>query len=195
MGKISLVSSSFQCVPSSPFHRNFIHHNVWLCVENGILAFWLTYLGLWPVSLTTRLQWSLLIRDIAMQKLTVGLNWKSGACRLGTMGIHVFYSALNEHCTSSKSLFILGRAPSGGGILSWGPQGVHCSGKSRVFWIWVFLFAYIYKLIISNDWMFAMVFVKRKPLSVSKGRGSAAGVEGVAASIACLSLHFYQNTT
>ena len=44
-----------------------------------------------------------------MQKLTVGLNWKSGACRLGTMGIHVFYSALNEHCTSSKSLFILGR--------------------------------------------------------------------------------------
>ena len=82
-----------------------------------------------------------------------------------------------------------------GGSYHEGPQGVHCSGKSRVFWIWVFLFAYIYKLIISNDWMFAMVFVKRKPLSVSKGRGSAAGVEGVAASIACLSLHFYQNTT
>ena len=102
MGKISLVSSSFQCVPSSAFHCNFIHHNVWLCVENGILAFWLTYLGLWPVSLTTRLQWSLLIRDIAMQKLTVGLNWKSGACRLGTMGIHVFYSALNEHCTYQR---------------------------------------------------------------------------------------------
>ena len=108
--KYSLVPSWFRCVPSSsPFYCNFIHHNVWLCVENGILAFWLTYLGLWPVSLTTRLQWSLLIRDIAMQKLTVGLNWKSGACRLGTMGIHVFYSALNEHCTSSKSLFILGR--------------------------------------------------------------------------------------